>query len=92
MRLTFFFGWDKGHLYKQIYLYNSFLLLVLLIFILQPFLPFYTKRVIVLLIQACRDVLESEASWQAKILNNKQMKKLCIVCGFRGKSCTFDFL
>lgn len=45
-----------------------------------------------LLIQACQDVFESEASWQAKILNNKQMKKLCIVCGFRGKSCTFDFL
>lgn len=45
-----------------------------------------------LLIQACQDVFESEDSWQAKILNNKQIQKLCIVCGFRGKSCTFDFL
>ncbi|EDL35780.1 mCG1037508, partial [Mus musculus] len=76
----------------NLYLYNSFLLLVLLIFILRFFLPFYTKRITCWLFKLANMYLSLQDFWQIKLLHNKKTQKLCIFCGFWGKNCTFDFL
>lgn len=44
-----------------------------------------------LVFQTCKDVFESARLLADKIFNNKQIQKLCIFCGFRGKNCTLIF-